>query len=166
MDERLVSNVANIFSEITGAVGAASNTDKAAIDFWNSKHGWNEYEFRLSIEHQWKSPTSRTWLMAEPGRINIKTFLNPRNEERTLDIVNDLRRASEIQKKAAAATNTNSSPDIKENRIRCPDCLEVVTVKYFKVPDGVKFKWESDLSEYDRHYVECFDRRIQQAKVM
>jgi hypothetical protein len=138
MDDRTYGNVASIFAEVTGIKGSTlRDSDKATIDFWTRSHGWKEYEFRLALEHEWNTASSRAWLTAEPGRLNIRTFLNPKSADRKLSIVEDLKSLAQLSKHSSSAAS--STPDVVTNRIRC-QCGAVIEHSFLKVPTGLTGK--------------------------
>jgi len=168
-------NILQIFNEITGADSDATEADKILIDHWASKNKWGPFEFRQYFDHEWKSEKSRNWLLSQPGRVNIRTFLNLKNEERIIGVLNDLRQMQAIQKKAAAAAAQDYS-DIRINKLRLSCCGGIFEQKFIKVPCpcGIDPKtnktyhrhhWEQgNQLEYEKHFSECFAESMEKKR--
>lgn len=161
---RLESNVTQIFDEVVGIKTNPLPSDIAVIQFWEKSHGWKEYEFRLLLDYQWKNPSTRTWLTSEAGRMNIRNFLNPKNADKILSILHDLKQADQIKASVKSAEKGGGS-DFTSHRIRLQCCGEIHERRFMKVwhqnvgPNDARFHWkEVNLDEYEQHYIDCLKR--------
>lgn len=150
--KRLVSDVCNVFREVTGAE-ADPRREAGVIVPFAREFKWETFDFRLLIEYEFSNPRTREYLN-QPGRMNLRAIFNPNRKEILLDTVADLRRAKEIQKKASS--KENESPDFRTLPISLACCGGVFDLKYIKVPDGKSFRWKkANIDEYDKHFSDC-----------
>jgi len=152
--DRIVLDVCNIFSELTGAEAEAKR-ERSVIIPWIRDEGFDVYEFRLVIEHTLKDRHQKEFL-AQPGRMNLRTIFNLSRRDRVLDLVSDLKRAKQIQNRIAEQQQKDETPNFKSIRVLM-GCGHAVNIKYFKEPFGNTFRWVRDLSEYDGHDLICKD---------
>lgn len=93
---RDVVNVCGIFKDVTGKE-AKPEREASTIMNWLKK-GWGLHDFRMIIEYCFHDQKASEYFKT-PGRMNLRSFLNPSRGEVLEDILLDLRHADQIQKK-------------------------------------------------------------------
>lgn len=147
--ESEVSNICQIFKEVTGAELDPKKEMGVIMPFLRD-HRWTPHDFRLVIEYSFSDPKEKAYLL-QIGRMNLRTIFHAGRSDFVFDIHADLKRVKEIEKKAKESSG--ASPDIRTNEIRSPDAV-LFSQRFIKIADstiskGYRWKWDNQ-EEYER----------------
>jgi len=154
---RMTLDVLSIFREVFGKE-LDPKLEWPTVKRWWVEHGFGVYEFRMFIEHEFKSEKSRQYLM-KPGNLSLARMFDESRQDFILEVVRSLKdvRGALSKKPEKALQAPEKEEGVLYQPVQMSCCGQKVYRRFVKEVGnfrGSPFRWKEDSSSYGKHVCE------------